>query len=207
MALLMKLHNITTNNKKLVYQRRPRVAVEHLFPQKLFKTTLREQSHGSALVSEHAALDAAYEQLHKDALAGEPEAQGKGAFHHYIAKAYERLEDPRTQREKWEDLKAEAEEMVRSVRGLSGSELSEDGGDQERREVVTDELERIGADPLLYRAVTQPEAEAPQATVADAVKVWSCHACVPVPQLIYAAFRSYAKGLLPPSDEWRRRGL
>jgi hypothetical protein len=36
---------------------------------------------------------------------------------------------------------------------------------------------------------------------------WSCHAYVPVSQLIYAAFRSNAKGLLPPSDEWRRRGL
>ena len=37
--------------------------------------------------------------------------------------------------------------------------------------------------------------------------VWSCHGYVPVSQLIYAAFRSNAKGLLPPSDEWRRRGL
>ena len=49
---------------------------------------------------------------------------------------------------------------------------------------------------------------------------WSCHGYVPVSQLIYAAFRSKAKhcpavvcganherGLLPPSDEWRRRGL
>ena len=39
------------------------------------------------------------------------------------------------------------------------------------------------------------------------VKPWSCHAYVPVSELIYAAFRSNAKGLLPPSDEWRRRGL
>jgi hypothetical protein len=37
--------------------------------------------------------------------------------------------------------------------------------------------------------------------------LWSCPAYVPVSQLIYAAFRSKAKGLLPPSDEWRRRGL
>jgi hypothetical protein len=36
---------------------------------------------------------------------------------------------------------------------------------------------------------------------------WSCHAYVPASQLIYAAFLSNAKGLLPPSDEWRRRGL
>ena len=36
---------------------------------------------------------------------------------------------------------------------------------------------------------------------------WSCPAYVPVSQLIYAAFRSKAKGLLPPSDECLRRGL
>jgi hypothetical protein len=30
---------------------------------------------------------------------------------------------------------------------------------------------------------------------------WSCHAYVPVSQLIYAAFLSKAKGLFPPSDE------
>jgi hypothetical protein len=33
------------------------------------------------------------------------------------------------------------------------------------------------------------------------IKFWSCPAYVPVSQLIYAAFRSKAKGLLPPSDE------
>ena len=36
---------------------------------------------------------------------------------------------------------------------------------------------------------------------------WSCPVYVPVSELIYAAFRSKAKGLFPPSDEWGRRGL
>ena len=36
---------------------------------------------------------------------------------------------------------------------------------------------------------------------------WFCPVYVPVSELIYAAFRSKAKGLFPPSDEWRRRGL
>jgi transposase-like protein len=36
---------------------------------------------------------------------------------------------------------------------------------------------------------------------------WSCQAYVPVSQLIYAAFRSNAKGLLPPKHECLRRGL
>ena len=39
------------------------------------------------------------------------------------------------------------------------------------------------------------------------VAVWSCSAYVPVSQLIYAAFRSNAKGLFPPNDECRRLGL
>ena len=38
-------------------------------------------------------------------------------------------------------------------------------------------------------------------------RCWSCPVYVPVSQLIYAAFCSKAKGLLPPSDECLRRGL
>jgi len=37
--------------------------------------------------------------------------------------------------------------------------------------------------------------------------VCSCPAYVPVSQLIYAALRSKAKGLFPPSEECRRLGL
>jgi hypothetical protein len=37
--------------------------------------------------------------------------------------------------------------------------------------------------------------------VEDLVHEWSCHGYVPVSQLIYAAFRSNAKGLFPRSDE------
>ena len=41
----------------------------------------------------------------------------------------------------------------------------------------------------------------------DGDTVWTCHAYVPVSELFYAAFRSNAKGLLPPSDECLRLGL
>jgi len=40
-----------------------------------------------------------------------------------------------------------------------------------------------------------------QIVVQDGQTTWSCHGYVPVSQLIYAAFRSNAKGLFPPSDE------
>ena len=36
---------------------------------------------------------------------------------------------------------------------------------------------------------------------------WTCPTYVLVSELTYAAFRSNAKGLLSPNDEWRRRGL
>ena len=35
----------------------------------------------------------------------------------------------------------------------------------------------------------------------------TCHAYVPASQLIYAAFRSKANGLLPPNDNCRLRGV
>jgi hypothetical protein len=46
-----------------------------------------------------------------------------------------------------------------------------------------------------------------QAAWNRACALWSCPTYVPVSQLIYAAFRSKAKELCPPNDEWRRRGL
>lgn len=173
MALLMRLPHIVTKNGKLIFRRRIRVDAKRLIPKTFFQTTLREQNHGAGLVAEHAALEAAFERLHRDALEGEPDAQGAGAIRRYIAKAYKRLDDPRTKREKWEELKAEAEELVRSVQGLSASRYDLDGGDSARREVIADELERTNADPLLYRAVVQPNAEAPPATLADAAKVYA----------------------------------
>lgn len=45
----------------------------------------------------------------------------------------------------------------------------------------------------LYQPAVVSEIEAPLP--------WSCHGYVPASQLIYAAFRSNAKGLFPPSDE------
>ena len=41
----------------------------------------------------------------------------------------------------------------------------------------------------------------------EPLAAWTCPAYVPVSQLIFAAFRSNAKGLLPPSDECLRLGL
>ncbi|WP_082005673.1 DMT family transporter [Halocynthiibacter namhaensis] len=60
-----------------------------------------------------------------------------------------------------------------------------------------------GTEPIAASAIRLLGA----AFLISVVALWSCPAYVPVSELIYAAFRSKAKGLFPPSDEWRRRGL
>ena len=60
-----------------------------------------------------------------------------------------------------------------------------------------------------YMAGISHELRTPLNTILGYAQIleWSCPAYVPVFQLIYAAFRSNAKGLLLFSDEWRRREL
>lgn len=182
MALLMKLPNVGTNKGKFVYKRRIPVDIRHLYPhskEPFFETRFRVQVAGPDLVIEHSALQAAFVRMVKDALQGHPEAVGKAGIDRYIGLAWSNIDDPTTQKEKWEGLKTEAEELVRSVRALSANtylgngEYSDDGGDTVRRDIIAEELVRTGADPLLYKAVTQPDAEAPPATLADAVRVYA----------------------------------
>ncbi|WP_210877333.1 hypothetical protein [Roseovarius autotrophicus] len=168
----MKLPNIVFNKGRLVYRRRIPVDLTHLYPRTFFETRLRTQEHGPALVSEHSALQSAFQRMCEDARSGVPEAIGNQGIARYQKAAWASLDDPRTEREKWDDYRKEAEALVRSVRSLSGATEEEDGGDHERREIVADELERIGAPTLLYRAVTQPDATPPKATLADAARVY-----------------------------------
>lgn len=168
----MKLSHVVINKGKLVYQRRIPSDLRHLYPNTFFGGRFRVQQQGSALVSEHAALGAAFERMVTDARKGSPEAIGKDGISRYIASAWSGLDDPRTDLEKWEVLKKEAEALVRSVRVLGGGNEHGDGGDEVRRQIIADEIERTAGDPLLFRAVTQPTAPAPEATLADAAKVY-----------------------------------
>lgn len=172
MALLMKLPNVVINKGKFVYRRRIPTDLRHLYPKTFFETRFRTQTEGAALVSEHAALQRSFERMADDAREGSPDAVGAAGIARYVATAWADLDDPRTEREKWADLKEEAEALVRSVRGLTVSEHADDGGDQERREIVADELERTGGSRMLYRAVTQPDAAPPPVTLADAARVY-----------------------------------
>ena len=108
MALLMKLSNVTTKNGKFVYQRRVPADLLSFCPIAVFQTRFVTQQKYPEFVSEHAALEAAFERLTADARAGHPEAIGRAGMLRYFAKARERLGDTRTERGRWEDLKGEA---------------------------------------------------------------------------------------------------
>ena len=174
MALLMKLPNVVTNKGKFVYSRRIPIDIKHQYPsskEPFFRCRFRVQQQNADLVSEHAALEAAYMRLVADARDGVPEAFGDSGLELYKQKAWSSIDDPRTEREKWEDMRDEAEALVRSVRGALADHF-EDGGDEERRQIVADEIERTKGDPMLYRAVTQPNATPPPVTLADAAGVY-----------------------------------
>lgn len=104
MALLMKLPNVVTNKGKLVYSRRIPIDLKHLYPsskEPFFRCRLRVQQKNAALITEHAALEAAFARLVEDARAGMPEAFGGEGLERYKQKAWASIDDPRTDREKW----------------------------------------------------------------------------------------------------------
>ncbi|MBY6165927.1 tyrosine-type recombinase/integrase [Pseudooceanicola nitratireducens] len=70
--------------------------------------------------------------------------------------------------------------MLLPVRG--GRSLYYDGGDEQRREILADEIERVGGDPLLHRAVIHPHAELPLPTVADAARLYEKERLGPNPK-------------------------
>jgi len=66
--------------------------------------------------------------------------------------------------EQWREALSDAAGMLAAIKG----EMSED----ERREVLGDDLERRGADPVLYKAVVMPQAEEPKVTMLDAKNMY-----------------------------------
>ncbi|MCK8462409.1 hypothetical protein MUY35_00930 [Aliiroseovarius sp. S1339] len=104
MALLMKLSNVVTNKGKFVYSRRIPADIKHLYPsskQPFFRCRLRVQVEGADLVTEHAALEAAFARLVSDARAGVPDALGDSGIARYKQKAWSSIDDSRTERQLW----------------------------------------------------------------------------------------------------------
>ncbi|SHG75162.1 Phage integrase family protein [Cognatiyoonia sediminum] len=170
MAITMTLPYLTRNKGKLVFRRRIPKALTNRFSKTFFETRLLNQETGAAQVEEHTALIAAFDRIVSDALSGEPSAQGDAAIERYIDATRNRLTDRRTQKEVWEDYKVEARNLVRSVH--IGGAIVDDELEDEARRLVAEDLERSGADPMLYKAVVLPDAEPPEPTVGDAVKFY-----------------------------------
>jgi integrase len=183
MALVMKLDNVVTNKGKFVYSRRIPVDIKHLYPpskEPFFRCRLRVQRQSAHMVAEHEALEAAFARMVEDARTGMPEAFGLDGIERYKQKAWASVSDPRTERERWMDKRDEAEAMVLSLGG--GRDHFEDGGDQERRDILAEDLEKTGADPELRRMVIAVERDdytgkiepiaPPPVTLADAAKIY-----------------------------------
>lgn len=171
MALLMKLPNVIINKGKFVYRRRIPTDLRDLYPKTFFQTRFRIQQSGADLVSEHSALQTGFERMVQDARSGSPEAIGVAGIRRYIEDAWDTIDDPRTERERCDEMRVEAESLVQSIR--IARDFEGDGGDSERREIAAEEIERIGGSPLLYLAVTQPEATPPPVTLADASNIYA----------------------------------
>ncbi len=66
--------------------------------------------------------------------------------------------------EHWREVVKEAEELVAGIKGVRN--------DDEARRVLADDLERAGADSMLYKAVVSPDEEEPPVTMADAKEMY-----------------------------------
>jgi hypothetical protein len=84
-------------------------------------------------------------------------------FDRIVAKAKGEVPEV-TPRDHWRETLAEAEAMVAAIKGT----LSDD----ERREVLADDLQSRGSDPVLIKAVVAPQSEEPPVTMLDAKKMY-----------------------------------
>jgi hypothetical protein len=66
--------------------------------------------------------------------------------------------------EHWREAVKEAEELVAGIKGVRDED--------EARKVLADDLQRRGAEPMLYRAVVSPEAKEPEITMLDAKEMY-----------------------------------
>ncbi len=146
MVLMMKLKHVDelSGGRKRFRRRYPKAVIATL-GEELFQVPMKARE-GADLVVEHEAVMREYEKIVTKA---RRRAAGQGQL---------------SPLEHWREAVKEAEAMVASLRG----NLSED----ERREVLADDLRHRGANSMLYKAVVMPEAEAPAVTMLDAKELY-----------------------------------
>ncbi|MEM6960160.1 MAG: tyrosine-type recombinase/integrase [Myxococcota bacterium] len=146
MVVMMKLKHVDelSGGRKRFRRRYPK-AVAEVLGDSVFQVSMRARE-GAELLIEHESLLTEYEKI--------------------VAKARRKAaeEGQLSPLEHWRDAVKEAEQLVAGVSGVRS--------EHEARQVVADDLERRGADPVLYRAVVTPDAEEPPITLLDAKEMY-----------------------------------
>lgn len=142
MVVMMKLKYVDelSGGRKRFRRRFPK-AIAGVLGEEFFQVPMKARE-GAALVAEQEALLAEYEKIVAKA---KRKAAGQGAL---------------SPLEHWREAVAEVTAMKDAIVG--------DLSDDDRQEVLADDLHRRGADPVLVRAVMTPDAEEPPVTMQDA---------------------------------------
>ncbi|TMV09695.1 site-specific integrase [Ruegeria sediminis] len=146
MVMTMKLKHVDelSGGRKRFRRRFPKVVAE-VVGEEFFQVPMKARE-GAALVSEQETLLAEFEKIVKKA---KRKAAGQGKL---------------SPLEHWREAVEEAEAMKAEITGSLD--------DDERQEVLAEDLHRRGADPILIKAVMQPEAEEPPVTMQDAKEMY-----------------------------------
>jgi integrase len=146
MAVVVKLKHVDelSGGRKRFRRRYPKAVAEALGDD-FFQVSMQSRD-GADLFTEHARLISEYDKIVAKALRTAAERGQLSPLQH------------------WREVIKEAEALVTGVIGARGE------GDA--RQIVADELERLGADPVLYTAVVSPDAEEPPITMADAKEMY-----------------------------------
>lgn len=146
MAVVMKLKYVDelSGGRKRFRRRYPK-AVVPVLGDDFFQVPMTARE-GAALIAEQETLLAEFEKIVEKA---KRKAAGTGQL---------------SPLEHWREAVKEAEAMVAAVSGGRG--------DDERQMVLADDLRHRGADPVLIRAVVQPNAKAPPVTMLDAKEMY-----------------------------------
>lgn len=146
MVMTMKLKYVDelSGGRKRLRRRYPK-AVAEVLGEEFFQVPMKARE-GAALVVEQEALLAEFDKIVTKA---KRKAAGQGAL---------------SPLEHWREAVKEAKAMKAAVIGARDED--------EAQEILADDLNRRGADPVLIKAVMQPDAEAPPVTMLDAKEMY-----------------------------------
>ncbi len=146
MAYMMRLRYIDSlSGGRKRFRRRYPKAVAEVLGEAVFQVAMVARE-GADLLNEHAKFLAEYEKI--------------------VAKARRNaaLQGQLSPLEHWREAIKDAEAMVA---GVSGARDEDDA-----RQLLAEDLQRRGADSVLYRAVVEPDAQEPKVTMLDAKEIY-----------------------------------